>query len=437
MFAWTRRKPRLNVASNQKPVQYLTEHRTDLARRREYLDFSTSQPGVPVLWIVIQGESQGLVKRRIKMTLHGDRSPSTAASSEDSDNTDTMWADAFMCTLAGPIPTTFTGDRAQAQQFLEEFTQLEQANLRHPLITRPALRVELALLLIRGHLTDLWRHTVRCGQPGEEVDEDIWDEFYDSFCTTWIDEPPAPATQTPSPPVPANNEDVFYDCDEYNSIPVPIQTTSPPGPEHKEEEDWTLFAPCVAPAATTTSQDTLAPPITRTRTGLDCDQSNRTFGPGYSPHWALLGARHHVCVEGAWHHVCVVGARRCVVVGAFWCCVGVVRSQPLSVVGARQSVIVKGTRHRVSVMGAQHCVIVEGAQHRVCVKGAWHHIGVMGAWRHVVVVAFQCCIGVIRLRPLGVVGAQHRVGVMAFSAALVLWGHGAALVLWCYGAQHV
>ncbi|KAH9072204.1 hypothetical protein EDB83DRAFT_2516982 [Lactarius deliciosus] len=153
-----------------------------------------------------------------------------------------MLATAFMRTLAGPIPTTFTGDRAQAQQFLEEFRQLEWANLRHPLITCPVLRVELALTLIRGPTTNPWRHTVRRGQPGEGVDEDIWDECMDSFFTVWIDEPPVPMTQASSPvtPVPAASPDLASSTitsaaqrtEEHCVIPAPA---------------WTLLSPRLSP----------------------------------------------------------------------------------------------------------------------------------------------------------------------------------------------
>ncbi|KAH9008227.1 hypothetical protein EDB83DRAFT_2587822 [Lactarius deliciosus] len=106
--------------------------------------------------------------------------------------------------LAGAIPTTFTGDRAQAQQFLDEFWQLERANLRHILITHPALRIELALSFIHGPLTDPWRQTVQRGSPDDTKDEELWDEFYDSFCTAWTDNLPVPVPQTPSPPAPVN-----------------------------------------------------------------------------------------------------------------------------------------------------------------------------------------------------------------------------------------
>ncbi|KAH9021623.1 hypothetical protein EDB85DRAFT_1895590 [Lactarius pseudohatsudake] len=91
---------------------------------------------------------------------------------------------ALMTTLTGPTPAPFTGDRATAQQFVDEFNQLVRANLRHLLVTRPELRVELALQVSDSGLTD----------------ETVWDNFYDSFCTAWTDDPvPFPATAIPPP----------------------------------------------------------------------------------------------------------------------------------------------------------------------------------------------------------------------------------------------
>ncbi|KAH9174463.1 hypothetical protein EDB89DRAFT_1904635 [Lactarius sanguifluus] len=137
-------------------------------------------------------------------------------------------------TLVGPTPTPFTGDRAQAQRFLVEFLELDRRNRRHPLIIRPTLRVELALSYIHGPLTTSWRHTIRLGGPRPSEDETIWDEFYDLFCTAWIDDPAPPVvaapTQTP-PPSP-------------HAAPVPAPAVA------EQEEDWTLFAPRVTPVPT-------------------------------------------------------------------------------------------------------------------------------------------------------------------------------------------
>ncbi|KAH8981500.1 hypothetical protein EDB86DRAFT_3086986 [Lactarius hatsudake] len=107
----------------------------------------------------------------------------------------------YLHTLTGPVPTPFSGDPAQAQQFIDEFGQFERANRRHPFVTQPTLRVELALTFIRGPTVDSWKCTVRRGRPNEAADEDLWDEFFDSFCTAWINDTPTPMTHAPSAPV--------------------------------------------------------------------------------------------------------------------------------------------------------------------------------------------------------------------------------------------
>ncbi|KAH9174374.1 hypothetical protein EDB89DRAFT_2149062 [Lactarius sanguifluus] len=156
----------------------------------------------------------------------------------------------FVQTMAGPFPTTFTGDRAQAHQFLDEFRRLERANLRHLLITRPALRVELALTFIRGPLTDPWKRTVRRACPGETEDEELADEFYDSFCTAWVDDPTPPIVIPCPPPPPVITT--------IQSTPVGAQTTaaSPPIPAEENEEDNSP-----APIAVPTSPDSASSTI--------------------------------------------------------------------------------------------------------------------------------------------------------------------------------
>ncbi|KAH8993099.1 hypothetical protein EDB83DRAFT_2325237 [Lactarius deliciosus] len=160
--------------------------------------------------------------------------------------------------MTGPTPTPFTRDHVQAQQFLIEFSQLERANLRHVLITRPALRVELALSFIRGPLTDPWKQTVQRGSPDDTEDEELWDKFYDSFCTAWTDDLPVPVPQTPSPPVPANDKTIdppatASDAQRTEEIQVNDLANVPAGGNAElsprtrtpadEDEDWTLFAP--------------------------------------------------------------------------------------------------------------------------------------------------------------------------------------------------
>ncbi|KAH8987478.1 hypothetical protein EDB86DRAFT_3082168 [Lactarius hatsudake] len=106
----------------------------------------------------------------------------------------------FMDFLVGPTPTPFSGDPAQAQHFIDEFEQLARRNRRNLLIAQPELRVELALAFINDDpMTIAWKRMIRRGSPLGPTDESIWDEFFDSFCTAWIDDAPIPAAQTPSP----------------------------------------------------------------------------------------------------------------------------------------------------------------------------------------------------------------------------------------------
>ncbi|KAH9019938.1 hypothetical protein EDB83DRAFT_2320703 [Lactarius deliciosus] len=142
--------------------------------------------------------------------------------------------------MTGPTLTLFTGDRAQAQQFLIEFSQLERANLRHVLITRPALQVELALSFIHGPLTDPWRQTVQCSSPGNTEDEELWDKFYNSFCTAWTDDLPVSMPQTPLPLAPI---DASPRVEEPQVIATPVQTTAVPSPNAEDDLDFKEFYP--------------------------------------------------------------------------------------------------------------------------------------------------------------------------------------------------
>ncbi|KAH8978664.1 hypothetical protein EDB86DRAFT_2836598 [Lactarius hatsudake] len=109
--------------------------------------------------------------------------------------------------LVGPNPTPFSGDPAQAQRFIDEFEQFARRNRRNLLIAQPELRVELALSFIdEGPMTTGWKCSIRRRNDNGWIDESVWDEFFDSFCTAWIDDALVPAAQTPSPlkPVPAS-----------------------------------------------------------------------------------------------------------------------------------------------------------------------------------------------------------------------------------------
>ncbi|KAH9038767.1 hypothetical protein EDB85DRAFT_1887810 [Lactarius pseudohatsudake] len=117
---------------------------------------------------------------------------------------------ALMMTLTGPTPVPFTGDRATAQQFVDEFNQLVRTNLRHLLVSRPELRVELALQYVaKNTTTNAWRRSARSQSRNSGLtDETVWDHFYDSFCTAWTDDPvPLPPTTLPPPrPAPGSDE---------------------------------------------------------------------------------------------------------------------------------------------------------------------------------------------------------------------------------------
>ncbi|KAH9011230.1 hypothetical protein EDB83DRAFT_2580422 [Lactarius deliciosus] len=110
-------------------------------------------------------------------------------------------------TMTGPTPTPFTGD-------------------------------QLALSFIRGPLTDSWRQTVQNGSPDDMEDEELWDEFYDSFCTAWTDDLPTPMPQTPSPLAPI---DASPRAEELQVIVTPVQTTAVPSPNAEDDLDFKEF----------------------------------------------------------------------------------------------------------------------------------------------------------------------------------------------------
>ncbi|KAH9180716.1 hypothetical protein EDB89DRAFT_1920661 [Lactarius sanguifluus] len=142
--------------------------------------------------------------------------------------------------LAGPTPTPFTGDRAQAQRFIVEFLELDRRNRRHPLIIHPALRVRLALSYIHGPLTTSWRHTIRLGGPSASEDETIWDDYFDAFCTAWIDDPTPPVVIPcpPPPPVVATTRPTPVPAQTTAaSLPTPLVTPAAPRVEKRQHDD--------------------------------------------------------------------------------------------------------------------------------------------------------------------------------------------------------
>ncbi|KAH9014932.1 hypothetical protein EDB84DRAFT_1443646 [Lactarius hengduanensis] len=175
-------------------------------------------------------------------------------------------ATALMSTLLGPTPTPFTGDPVQALHFLDDFEQLARANRRHVLVSRPKLRVELALtFIVRNTTTASWRRVARRqSRDSGSTDETVWDSFFDSFCTAWIDPPvPSAATSPRSdpPPRPARSPrraspvtailDSVKPADELP--PIPATAMPPPRPAPGSDgvidltdtdlEEWALSAP--------------------------------------------------------------------------------------------------------------------------------------------------------------------------------------------------
>ncbi|KAH9040823.1 hypothetical protein EDB84DRAFT_1436694 [Lactarius hengduanensis] len=151
-----------------------------------------------------------------------------------------MLPDAHMRTLRGPTPTPFTGDPTQAQHFLDEFEQLVRANLRHPFIYRPELRVKLALVFIaKGLTTASWRRN-----DSGLTDETVWDTFLDSFRTAWIGiDPPvlsAPArAKDLAIPVREKNDTVTVSSPTVPSTLVPNASDT----INSDLDEWALFAP--------------------------------------------------------------------------------------------------------------------------------------------------------------------------------------------------
>ncbi|KAH9017879.1 hypothetical protein EDB84DRAFT_1442618 [Lactarius hengduanensis] len=146
---------------------------------------------------------------------------------------------------------------------------------------------------------------------------------------------------------------------------------------------------------------------TMTRTGPDCNRSNRTFGPVTSP-LGFAGPRSctvAIIQETGQNQLGLVKTASSV--GR---CVGVVGARDrVNVVGARHCVGVVASRPHVGVVGERRRVVVSGVAvlRRCCGPASM-------SWRHRVSVGARCCVGVGTSRPhVGVVGAQpHRVGVV-------------------------
>ncbi|KAH9001936.1 hypothetical protein EDB86DRAFT_3074745 [Lactarius hatsudake] len=153
--------------------------------------------------------------------------------------------------LVGPTPALFSGDPAQAQRFIDEFGQLEKSNRCHPLVARPDSRVELALALIEENPTTIgWKRTIRRRNDNGWVDESVWDEFFDLFCTAWIDDAPMPETQTPSSlglVLPPTTTDLVPEA-------LTATTLTP------VDEPTNIFAPAMTPSAAVSAPPPPRPP---------------------------------------------------------------------------------------------------------------------------------------------------------------------------------
>ncbi|KAH9015714.1 hypothetical protein EDB85DRAFT_2156447 [Lactarius pseudohatsudake] len=188
---------------------------------------------------------------------------------------------AHMHTLRGPTPTSFTGDPAQAQHFLNEFEQLVRANPRHPFIYRPELRVKLVLAFIaEGLTTASWRR----GDSGltDETDPPILPAAalpqseppphspHPLSPITSLLDPVKPANELPqalSISAPASAEDSVIPDREKNDAATVSSPTTPsiPMPDvsdtiNSDLDEWTLFAPrhelITAPIAPTVQTST-------------------------------------------------------------------------------------------------------------------------------------------------------------------------------------
>ncbi|KAH8976794.1 hypothetical protein EDB86DRAFT_3094422 [Lactarius hatsudake] len=142
--------------------------------------------------------------------------------------------------FVGPTPALFSGDPAQAQHS----------------------RVELALALIEENPTTTgWKRTIRRRNDNGWVDESVWDEFFDLFCTAWIDDAPMPETQTPSSlglVLPPTTTDLVSEA----------LTLTP------ADELANIFAPVMTPSATVSAPPPPRPPRSPRRPRLNGHTDN-------------------------------------------------------------------------------------------------------------------------------------------------------------------
>ena len=97
--------------------------------------------------------------------------------------------------LLGAPPTTFDGDRSEADRFITQFGLFRIINDRNAVITNPKRRVALALTYIRGPKVDAWvaqqhyllsikaNRAARTHRDAADTDEALWEDFIAEFKT--------------------------------------------------------------------------------------------------------------------------------------------------------------------------------------------------------------------------------------------------------------
>ena len=103
--------------------------------------------------------------------------------------------------LIGAPPTTFDGDRSEADRFITQFGLFRIINDRNAVITNPKRRVALALTYIRGPKVDAWvaqqhyllsikaNRAARTHRDAANTDETLWEDFIAEFKRAFSEPP--------------------------------------------------------------------------------------------------------------------------------------------------------------------------------------------------------------------------------------------------------
>ena len=96
--------------------------------------------------------------------------------------------------MKGNPPAIFDGNRAKADDFQREFTLYQIVNSQSPQVQIPFERVALALMFMRGPLTNDWvtsqLENLRDRTETAKIDrndEMLWDEFWHDFKSSFTD----------------------------------------------------------------------------------------------------------------------------------------------------------------------------------------------------------------------------------------------------------